>query len=139
MEFVFTLDKIKDIAEKFVALIGNCTAITFSGELGAGKTTFINEVCKKLGVSEIVSSPTFALIREYRGGNNRVIYHIDLYRIKSAEEAKDAGIEDCIMSNELCFIEWPEKAQELFPDKTIRASLFITSGNQRKLVVELPQ
>lgn len=127
------------MAQKFVALMNDYTVITFSGELGAGKTTFINEVCKRLGVTETVSSPTFALIQEYRSGSGRIIYHIDLYRIQSAEEAMEAGIEDCIMSRELCFVEWPEKAPELFPDKTMHVSLFILSGLERKLVVELPQ
>ncbi len=139
MEYIFTLTNIKKIAQKFVSLIHNYTVIAFSGELGSGKTTFINEVCKELGVTEVVSSPTFALIQEYRSRSNRIIYHIDLYRIKGTEEAMDAGIEDCIMSNELCFVEWPEKAPELFPDRTVYASLLIISDHERKLVVGLHQ
>lgn len=139
MEFTFTLKNIREVASQFVSLIKEYHIITFRGEMGAGKTTFIKEVCKVLGVNEMVSSPSFALIQEYRSKENNIIYHIDLYRIKNEAEAMEAGIEDCIAGNELCMVEWPEKAPDLFPEGTVCASLFIISGEQRKLMVELPQ
>jgi tRNA threonylcarbamoyladenosine biosynthesis protein TsaE len=107
--------------------------------LGAGKTTFINALCKELGVTESVSSPTFSLIQEYEADKGKIIYHIDLYRIKNKEEAIETGIEDCIYSNETCFVEWPEKAPALFPNNTVYAAFEILSPQSRKLIVELPR
>ena len=90
---------------------------TFSGSLGAGKTTFIHALCDMLGVTDAVSSPTFALINEYRfgeDGGERIICHMDWYRLRSADEAVDAGMEDVLNNTDaICFIEWPEKAPEL--------------------------
>jgi tRNA threonylcarbamoyladenosine biosynthesis protein TsaE len=138
MEFIFELDNIQKIAKEFISLIDKYKIIAFSGELGAGKTTLINAICKELGVKEIVTSPTYAIIQEYHSGSD-IVYHIDLYRIKSVEEAIDTGIEDCLQSKNLCFVEWPEKALLLFPEETVYASLQTLSNNIRKLIVELPQ
>jgi tRNA threonylcarbamoyladenosine biosynthesis protein TsaE len=137
MEFVFDLDDIQNIAKKFIPLIDKYKIIAFSGELGAGKTTLINAICKQLGVEESVTSPTYTIIQEYHAGNI-IIYHIDLYRIKSIEEAIDAGIEDCLQGEDLCLVEWPEKASLLFPENTVYASLQTVSNNIRKLIVQLP-
>ena len=139
MEIIFDLNDIEIAAKKFISLMGDYKVITFSGELGAGKTTFINAVCKELGVDETVTSPTYAIIQEYRFGDENIIYHIDLYRIKSIEEAMEAGVEDCIGSSELCMVEWPEKAILLFSNDTVHASLQTLSVNRRKLVVQFPQ
>lgn len=138
MEFVFDSNNIQKIAKNFVSLIDKYKIIAFSGELGAGKTTFINAICKELGVKECVTSPTYSIIQEYHSDNN-IIYHMDLYRIKSIEEAIDAGIEDCFQSKDLCLIEWPERARLLFPEETVYASLQTVSNNIRKLIVQLPQ
>ena len=139
MEIIFNLEEIENAAKKFISLIGDYKVITFSGELGAGKTTFIGAVCKGLGVEETVTSPTYAIIQEYYFGRKKIIYHMDLYRIKSTEEAIEAGIEDCLQSGELCMVEWPEKAALLFPEDTVYASLQTNSSGMRKLVVQLPQ
>lgn len=139
MEFIFNLDEIENAAKKFISLIRDYKVITFSGDLGAGKTTFINAVCKALGVEETVTSPTYAIIQEYQFGNKKIIYHMDLYRIKSIEEAIEAGIEDCLQSGELCMVEWPEKAILLFHGETVHATLQTISNDQRKMVVQLPQ
>ena len=132
MEFIFDFSSIQKIAKEFISLIA------FSGQLGAGKTTLINEICKQLGVEESVTSPTYAIIQEYHS-NARIIYHMDLYRIKSVEEAVDAGIEDCLLSKNVCLVEWPEKALLLFPPETVYSSLETLSNNMRKLIVQLPQ
>lgn len=138
MEYIFDRNNIQNIAKIFVSLIDKYKIIAFSGELGAGKTTFINAICKELGVEENVTSPTYSIIQEYQS-DNIIIYHMDLYRIKSIEEAIDAGIEDCFQSKNLCLVEWPERARLLFPAETVYVSLQTVSKNSRKLIVQLPQ
>ena len=138
MEFVFNIDEIQNTAKKIIQLIDKYKIIAFSGELGAGKTTMINAICQELGVKQHVTSPTYSIIQEYPI-DNIVIYHMDLYRIKSIDEAIDAGIEDCLNSDNLSLVEWPEKASSLFPKHTVYISLQTLSGNSRKLNVELPQ
>ena len=139
MEIIFNLNDIAIVAKKFVLLMGDYKIITFSGELGAGKTTFINAVCKEMGVEETVTSPTYSIIQEYRFGDENIIYHIDLYRIKSMDEAIEAGVEDCLESGESCMVEWPEKAILLFGGETVYGSLQVLPVNMRKLIVQLPQ
>lgn len=139
MEIIYNLNDIENVSKKFILLTRDYKIITISGELGAGKTTFINAVCKELGVEEMVTSPTYAIIQEYHFGIEKIIYHMDLYRIKSIEEAIESGVEDCLQSGELCIVEWPEKAILLFPEETVHASLQTLSINMRKLVVQLPQ
>ncbi len=138
MEIIFKLDDIEEVAKKFISFVANYKVITFSGELGAGKTTFINAAGKALGIKENVTSPTYALIQQYTTGSNKILYHIDLYRIKSIEEAIDAGIEDCLLSGELCMVEWPEKAISIFQPVTVSVTLQPIENNYRKLVVQLP-
>ena len=138
MEFIFDLADIRTTAKSFLELANRYKVFAFSGDLGAGKTTFINALCNELGVSESISSPTFSIIQEYEAGEGKIIYHIDLYRIKNKEEAIEAGIEDCIYSDEISFVEWPEKAPALFPFETIYATLEIFSAQRRKLIVQLP-
>ncbi len=138
MEFVFNIDETQNIAKEIIQLIDTYKIIAFSGELGAGKTTMINAICQELGVKEHVTSPTYSIIQEYQI-DNIVIYHMDLYRVKGVDEAIDAGIEDCLNSDSLCLVEWPQKASSLFPKETVYISLQTVSGNTRKLIVELPQ
>jgi tRNA threonylcarbamoyladenosine biosynthesis protein TsaE len=109
----------------------------FSGSLGAGKTTFIHALCDTLGVKDAVSSPTFALINEYRfrdGEKEQTIYHMDWYRLRDADEAVDAGMEDALNNDDVyCFIEWPEKAPELLQKAYVRVHLEATDMQQRML------
>ena len=137
MEFDYNIDEIQSTAKIIIRLIDKYKIIAFIGELGAGKTTLINAICHELGVKQHVTSPTYSIIREYQI-DNIVIYHMDLYRIKSIDEAIDAGIEDCLKSDNLCLVEWPQKAGSLFPEETVYISLQTLSGNTRKLIVELP-
>ena len=139
MEIIFNLDDIENAAKEFVSFGREYKVFGFKGELGAGKTTFINAICKQLGVKETVTSPTFAIIQEYHFEKKNIIYHIDMYRIKNIEEAIEAGVEDCLLSDKLCMVEWPEKAILLFPPQTVYASLQTLSVNIRKLIVQLPQ
>jgi tRNA threonylcarbamoyladenosine biosynthesis protein TsaE len=138
MEMNFELRQIKSVAKSFLQETENFKIFAFSGELGAGKTTFISALCEELGVTENVSSPTFSIIQEYETQAGKAVYHIDLYRIKSKAEAVEAGIEDCIYSGETCFVEWPERAPSLFPEKTVFVTLEVQSLNSRKLIVQLP-
>ena len=103
---------------------------TFSGNLGAGKTTFIKYLCKALGVKEQVSSPTFALVNEYKGANNLKIYHIDIYRIKTVQEAYDMGCEEYLDSGNYCFIEWPEMIKELIPEEAVGIKMEVKDGKR---------
>jgi len=96
----------------------------FVGEMGVGKTTFIKELCKELGVKDNVSSPTFSIVNEYLAGEGSKVYHFDFYRIKSLEEAFDLGYEDYLYSNSYCFIEWSEKINELLPNDVVTIEMF---------------
>ncbi|MEO8148523.1 MAG: tRNA (adenosine(37)-N6)-threonylcarbamoyltransferase complex ATPase subunit type 1 TsaE [Bacteroidia bacterium] len=105
--------ELDDVAGQIIDLIKNHKVIAFYGPMGAGKTTLIKAICKKLGVTDTVSSPTFSIINEYITSGNEVIYHFDFYRINSEEEAMDIGYENYFFSGNRCFIEWPEKIPNL--------------------------
>jgi len=105
--------------------------------MGAGKTTFINELCRQLNVTDLVSSPTFALINEYMTGNGVPVYHFDFYRINTPEEIYDIGFEDYCYQDAYCFIEWPEKAETLLPDDFITVQIRETENGRRVLHIIL--
>jgi tRNA threonylcarbamoyladenosine biosynthesis protein TsaE len=138
MEIFFDLKSIEHTASEFLKSLNRFKVFAFSGELGAGKTTLISALCKELRVAETVTSPTYSIIQEYKTIDGNIIYHIDLYRIKSSYEAMEAGIEDCLNSNEMCFVEWPEKATDIFPDNTVFSTFEIISDTERKLIIQLP-
>ncbi len=138
MEIFFELNSIETTASEFLNTFNHYKVFAFSGELGAGKTTFISALCKQLKVAETVTSPTYSIIQEYKSLEGKIIYHIDLYRIKSSQEAMEAGIEDCLNSDEICFVEWPEKAPDIFPAETVFSNFEIVSAMKRKLVIQLP-
>jgi tRNA threonylcarbamoyladenosine biosynthesis protein TsaE len=138
MEIFFELKSIEQTASEFLKSFNRFKVFAFSGELGAGKTTFISALCKELKVVETVTSPTYSIIQEYKTLEGKIIYHIDLYRIKSSYEAMEAGIEDCLNSNEICFVEWPEKVTDIFPDNTVFSTFEIISDIERKLIIQLP-
>ena len=110
------LEDIRNAARQFVDNMGNGNVFAFYGKMGAGKTTFIKAVCEELGVDDVITSPTFAIVNEYRAEpSGELIYHFDFYRIKKIEEVYDMGYEDYFYSGALCFIEWPELIEELLP------------------------
>ncbi len=135
MEFPFTLANIKDAARQLWTAAKDTRVLAFHGPMGAGKTTLIHALCDVKEVSSTVGSPTFALINEYRypGG---IIFHIDLYRLKDAEEAIRAGVEDCLYSGEICLVEWPERAEGIFPEVTMGVFLSIIDPETRLLRIE---
>ena len=138
VEISFSFDEIGIMAKKFLDTVSDFKIFAFSGELGAGKTTFITALCKELKVTETVTSPTYSIIQEYKANDNKIIYHIDLYRLKSNQEAMEAGVEDCFLSNEICMVEWPEKAPDIFPVNTIYSNIEILSSDKRKMIIKLP-
>lgn len=137
MELMFTLETIDEAATTFINAVNGRKVIAFHGEMGAGKTTFIHSICRVLGVQNSVSSPTFSIINEYLLPDGRIIYHMDLYRLKDEREAIEAGVEDCILSGKICMVEWPDKAPGLFPDGSLHCTLFSIADNQRKLQINL--
>lgn len=115
-----SLENIHEAAKEFIAAMGDNTVFAFYGKMGAGKTTFIKAVCEELGVTDVINSPTFAIVNEYRSDENgELIYHFDFYRIKKLEEVYDMGYEDYFYSGALCFIEWPELIEELLPGNAV--------------------
>lgn len=130
---ITSLDRIAEAAHEFVSQIGENRIFAFYGSMGAGKTTFIKAVCEQLGVTDAVTSPTFAIVNEYNS-NLGPIFHFDFYRIKTLAEVMDLGFEDYVYSNNLCLMEWPELIEELLPDNTIRLHIMEVEGGKRKIV-----
>ena len=132
-----SLDQIHEAARQFIAEMGDNTAFALYGKMGAGKTTFIKAVCEELGVSDVITSPTFAIVNEYRSDTaGELIYHFDFYRIKKLEEVYDMGYEDYFYSGALCFIEWPELVEELLPGNTIKVTIEEIENGERKVTLE---
>ena len=130
---LYTLKTLKTAANKLLSLSDGVTVWCFEGEMGAGKTTFIKEVCKVLGVSELVSSPTFSLVNEYHGIGNQLIYHFDLYRLNNLDEARDIGLVDYYYSGKFCLVEWPQQAAELLPDSYLKIGIDIVDADTRRI------
>ena len=126
------IENIREAARAFTEQIGDRTVFAFYGKMGAGKTTFIKAVCEELGVSDVITSPTFAIVNEYRSDTTgELIYHFDFYRIKKLEEVYDMGYEDYFYSGALCFIEWPELIDELLPEDAVKVSIEENSDGSR--------
>ena len=116
---------------------GGKKIFAFYGSMGAGKTTIIKAICEVLGVTDIVSSPTFTLVNEYRNSGGETIYHIDFYRIKKQEEVFDFGIEEYLSGNSYCFMEWPELIEEILPPGIVRVRITVDENEERTLFVSL--
>jgi tRNA threonylcarbamoyladenosine biosynthesis protein TsaE len=126
------IDNIRKCATEFITYIDDKTVFAFEGDMGAGKTTFIKAICEELGVKDVINSPTFSIINEYRNHiSGESIYHFDLYRINKINEAQEIGIEDYLHSGSLCFIEWPEKIKNLLPENTLYISIKEKSDGSR--------
>ncbi|OYX84649.1 MAG: tRNA (adenosine(37)-N6)-threonylcarbamoyltransferase complex ATPase subunit type 1 TsaE [Flavobacteriales bacterium 32-34-25] len=132
MEITFSLNEINNVAELIVAAKPN-KVILFNGEMGAGKTTFIKQLCKTLGVTEATSSPTFSLVNEYETTDNQTVYHFDFYRLKKETEALDMGVDDYLYSGNWCFIEWAENIASLIPEAHSTISIEVLEDGKRLL------
>ena len=117
------IEHIREAAREFISYIGQTRVFAFYGKMGAGKTTFVKAICEELGVEDVITSPTFAIVNEYTTSSSSPIYHFDFYRIKKIEEVYDMGYEDYCYSGALCFIEWPELIEDLLPDDAVRVTI----------------
>ncbi|MBO4566763.1 MAG: tRNA (adenosine(37)-N6)-threonylcarbamoyltransferase complex ATPase subunit type 1 TsaE [Bacteroidales bacterium] len=134
---ITSLDGLEDAAREFLEAIGDRRLVAFYAPMGAGKTTFITAVCKVLGVREdAVSSPTFAIVNEYRTASGEPLYHFDFYRIERLEEALDIGLYDYLDSGALCLMEWPENVEPLLPEETLRARIAVNQDGSRTITLE---
>ena len=116
-----SLENIREAAKQFIAAMEDNTVIAVYGKMGAGKTTVIKAICEELGVTDVINSPTFAIVNEYRSDETgELIYHFDFYRIKKLDEVYDMGYEDYFYSGALCFIEWPELVEEVLPGDAVK-------------------
>ncbi len=137
----YTLDTIQVAATQLWDLVKGYRIIAFNGDMGAGKTTFIHALCDHLGVKDNVSSPTYALINEYHFSHSqygsKIIYHMDWYRLKDADEAINAGVEDCLQQPDaICLVEWPEIAIQLLPRSYAWVDISILSLTEREMGIK---
>jgi tRNA threonylcarbamoyladenosine biosynthesis protein TsaE len=132
MNIVFSLDQIQEVAEQILAQNPK-KIILFNGEMGAGKTTLIKQLCKTLGVNNATSSPTFSLVNEYDAADNQIVYHFDFYRINNETEALDMGVDDYLYSGNWCFIEWSEKIASLIPQEHSVIAITLLPDGKREL------
>ena len=116
------IDTIRESAREFIQNIGEHKVFAFYGKMGAGKTTFVKAICEELGVEDVITSPTFAIVNEYEAPDQS-IFHFDFYRIKRLEEVYDMGYEDYFYSGALCFIEWPELIEDLLPEDAVKVTI----------------
>ncbi len=134
-----SLEHIHEAARQFIEAMGDNTVFAFYGKMGAGKTTFIKAVCEELGVEDVVTSPTFAIVNEYRSATTgELVYHFDFYRIKKLEEVYDMGYEDYFYCGAVCFIEWPELIEELLPGDAVKVTIDEQADGTRLLVLQEP-
>ena len=131
-----SLEKIQEAAKNFVANMGDNTVFAFYGKMGAGKTTCVKAICEELGVEDTITSPTFAIVNEYRSDlAGELIYHFDFYRIKKLDEVYDMGYEDYFYSGAICFIEWPELIEELLPGNTVKVCIEELESGEREVIL----
>ncbi len=138
---IASLEALPEAAKQFAEAMGDFTVFAFYGEMGAGKTTFINALCKVLGVDDdVTNSPSFSIINEYRSDTTaELIYHFDCYRLQNEAEAEDIGVEDYFESGAICLIEWPERIDNLLPDHTVRVDLKECEDGTRSVVLTFPE
>lgn len=134
---VESLEQLPAAADKFVETMGDATVYAFYGDMGAGKTTFINALSRRLGVEDdVTNSPSFAIINEYRSDTTaELIYHFDLYRLEDIDEALEIGVEDYFDSGALCFLEWPERIADILPDDTVRVDIKVNDDDSRDIII----
>ena len=131
-----SLDELPRAAKEFAEVMDSYTVFAFYGQMGAGKTTFINALCTELGVDDITNSPSFSIINEYRSDTTaELIYHFDCYRLESLSEAEDIGVEEYFDSGAVCLIEWPERIAELLPYDTVRVDITVNDDDSRTMTL----
>lgn len=141
MDFIVSINDLGSFGKKFRGIIKDRKLIAFHGEMGAGKTTIINALCKEFGAEGHLSSPSFSIINEYQYCDDMKdgsIYHIDLYRMSSLDEIIQAGVEDAMYSGSLCMVEWAEKAHSLFDENAVHVNIKPVSSTERLIEILLP-
>lgn len=133
-----SLQELSAAARELLSICEGKKSFAFFAPMGTGKTTFIKTICEELGVKSTISSPTFSIVNEYLSLKGEKIYHFDFYRIKSIDEAYDLGYEDYFYTKAYCFIEWPEKIEELLPEDYVKVTMEV-NGDQRILNIEFPE
>ena len=131
-----SINDLPEAADAILEALNGRSIVAFWGEMGAGKTTLIRALCDRLGVTDTVTSPTFALVNEYHTETGEPIYHFDFYRINRIEEVFDFGYEEYFYSGNLCLIEWPEKIEGLLPEETLSVRIRITGDDSRTIEIE---
>jgi tRNA threonylcarbamoyladenosine biosynthesis protein TsaE len=131
--YVNNINELPAAATRFIEAMEGRTLFAFEGEMGAGKTTFISEVCRQLGVTDDSGSPTFSIVNEYRAGDGSPIYHFDFYRLDSPQEALDMGADEYFYSGALCLMEWPDRLGELLPEETVTVRIEELPDGSRKI------
>ncbi len=132
----FTLDEIDNVASNLIKSYPDARVLALYGEMGSGKTTFIKALCRYFKVDQVVTSPTFAIVNEYRDKYGKNSYfHFDFYRIENIEEAMDIGYEDYFYSNHKCFVEWPGRIEELLPEGALKLLIKVIDNGKRELLV----
>jgi tRNA threonylcarbamoyladenosine biosynthesis protein TsaE len=134
----FTIDSIHEVASLLLHELQPYKVWAFDAPMGSGKTTLIHALCDQLRVKDAVGSPTFSIINQYQTGEGKIVYHLDLYRIKDEDEALQAGVEEVLLSGEFCLVEWPGKTPGLFPANTVYLHLEVTGSNRRRLTIQVP-
>ncbi|MFI3264507.1 MAG: tRNA (adenosine(37)-N6)-threonylcarbamoyltransferase complex ATPase subunit type 1 TsaE [Rikenellaceae bacterium] len=130
-----SLSQLSTVAQTILENLKGRSVILFRAEMGAGKTTLIREIVAKKGSSDMVSSPTFAIVNEYRDGKDQPIYHFDMYRISKIEEALDFGCEEYLSSGDLCLVEWPEQIEDLLPKDAMVVEILVESAKERCFII----
>ena len=133
---ISTTEQINQVAQEFIAAMGNHKLFAFYGEMGAGKTTFIKALCDELGVIDVVNSPTFAIANDYETALGDHIYHFDFYRLKTPQEALDFGVEDYFYSGHICFMEWPDQIGTLLPTESVRVAITVNADGSRTVAAD---
>ncbi|MGC8802647.1 MAG: tRNA (adenosine(37)-N6)-threonylcarbamoyltransferase complex ATPase subunit type 1 TsaE [Bacteroidales bacterium] len=131
--------ELSKVAKELIALLNRYPVITFSGKLGSGKTALIKEICQLLGVKDLVTSPTFTLLNEYETATGQKIYHFDFYRISKPEEIYDLGYEEYLFSGNMCFIEWPEMAENILLPDTLKVIIEVDNHKRRYISLIEPE
>ena len=136
---IHSIDELEKVVEELLNFAGDRKILLFYGEIGAGKTTFIQRFCSYFNVAENVTSPTFSLANEYtfkdkKDQSEQLIYHLDLYRLKNMDEAIDIGIEDYLFGNYYCLIEWPEIIEPLLPEDVVKIKIQLLDNSSRKII-----
>lgn len=136
-EKITSVEALQTVADKLISAFPEQRVFALYGKMGAGKTTFIQSICEVIGTNDNVTSPTFALINEYKTNDFSSIFHFDFYRIKDIEEAFDLGYEDYLYSGQYCFIEWPEKIESLLPERFVEVQIAADEKENRLITARL--